>query len=63
MLCGYIIIHRQVMRTNTDNLTAKYRVIPVNTNYYAWQYNNETGGRQDGYAGVFRKSIDRFYLF
>lgn len=32
---------------------AQYRVSPVNGNYYDWQYNNETGGGQDGYAGSF----------
>ena len=42
---------------------AQYRVSPVNANYYAWQYDNETGGGQDGYAGAFGKAIDRFQLF
>lgn len=42
---------------------AQYRVSPVNGNYYDWQYNNETGGRQDGYAGSFGKKVDRFQLF
>lgn len=42
---------------------AQYRVSPVNGNYYDWQYNNETGGGQDGYAGSFRKKVDRFQLF
>ena len=42
---------------------AQYRVSPVNGNYYDWQYNNETGGGQDGYAGSFGKEVDRFQLF
>lgn len=42
---------------------AQYRVSPVNKGYYSWQYNNETGGGQDGYAGSFGKKIDRFQLF
>lgn len=42
---------------------AQYRVSPVNGNYYDWQYNNETGGGQDGYAGSFGEKVDRFQLF
>ena len=42
---------------------AQYRVSPVNGNYYDWQYNTETGGGQDGYAGSFGKKVDRFQLF
>lgn len=42
---------------------AQYRVSPVNGNYYDWQYNNETGGGQDRYAGSFGKKVDRFQLF
>ncbi|HJD45939.1 MAG TPA: N-acetylmuramoyl-L-alanine amidase [Candidatus Mediterraneibacter norfolkensis] len=42
---------------------AQYRVSPVNGNYYSWQYDNETGGGQDGYAGTFGKAIDRFQIF
>ena len=42
---------------------AQYRVSPVNGNYWSWQYNNETGGGQDGYAGAFGREIDRFQLF
>ena len=42
---------------------AQYRVSPVNGNYYSWQYNNETGGGQDGYAGAFGVLMDRFQLF
>ena len=41
---------------------AKYRVSPLNGSYWPWQYDNETTGGQDGYAGVFGQSIDRFQL-
>lgn len=42
---------------------AQYRVSPVNGNYFSWQYDNETGNGQDGYAGSFGHMIDRFQLF
>lgn len=42
---------------------AQYRVSPVNRGYYDWQFDNETGNGQDGYAGCFGKPIDRFQLF
>lgn len=42
---------------------AQYRVSPLGGNYYPWQYDNETGGGQDGYAGCFGVAIDRFQLF
>ena len=41
---------------------AKYRVSPVKGDYYPWQYDNETTNGQDGYAGVFGKSFDRFQI-
>src|SRR5699024_10534878 len=41
----------------------QYRVSPINSNYYAWQYDNETGNGQDGYAGAYGVAIDRFQLF
>ena len=41
---------------------AKYRVSPVNGNYYSWQYDTETKNSQDGYAGSFGRQIDRFQL-
>ncbi len=41
---------------------AKYRVSPLNGNYWPWQYDNETTDGQDGYAGTFGKSIDRFQI-
>lgn len=41
---------------------AKYRVAPVGGDYYAWQYDNEKTGGQDGYAGLFGKSIGKFQM-
>lgn len=41
---------------------AKYRVSALGRNYYSWQYDNETGSGQDGYAGAFGRAIDRFQL-
>ncbi len=42
---------------------AQYRVSPLNGSYWPWQFDNETGGGQDGYAGVIGQAIDRFQLF
>ena len=39
-----------------------YRVSPKNKGYYSWQYDNETSGNQDGYAGSYGKSIDRIQI-
>ena len=41
---------------------AKYRVAPVERDYYSWQHDNETSGGQDGYAGMFGKPIDRVQI-
>lgn len=47
---------------------AKYSVsVDKNSNFYSWQYDNETGTsqdgkKQDGYAGTYGKSIDGLYL-
>ena len=43
-------------------LKAKYRVSPTGGNYYSYQYDNEKGNGQDGYAGMFGKSIDRVQI-
>ena len=43
-------------------LRAKYCVSPVNGGYYPWQYDNETTGGQDGYAGLFGSAIDRLQV-
>lgn len=42
---------------------AQYRVAPVNSPYYDWQFNDETTGGQDGFAGCLGIAIDRFQLF
>lgn len=42
---------------------AQYRVSPINQNYYSWQFDTETGGGQDGYAGTFGVAMDRFQLY
>lgn len=42
---------------------AQYRVSPVNSGYYPWQFDDETGNGQDGFAGCFGAAIDRFQLF
>jgi hypothetical protein len=41
-------------------LRAEYRVSPLLSGYYPWQYDNETDNGQDGYAGEFGVLIDRF---
>lgn len=41
---------------------AKYRVAPVGKNYYPWQYNNETGNGQDGYAGASGVAIGKIQI-
>ena len=46
-----------------SNQKAQYRISPVKRGYYSWQYNDETGGGQDGYAGAFGVPMDRFQLF
>lgn len=42
---------------------AQYRVSPLNGSYWPWQYDNEAGGGQDGYAGAFGYALDKFQLF
>ena len=41
---------------------AKYRVAPVERDYYSWQHDNETSGGQDGYAGMIGRPIDRVQI-
>lgn len=41
---------------------AKYRVAPINKNYYSWQLDNETGNGMDGYAGAFGVPIGKFQM-
>ena len=42
---------------------AQYRISPLNGGYYPWQFDDETGNGQDGYAGMFGVAMDRFQLF
>ena len=42
---------------------AQYRVSPLNGSYCPWQFDNETGGGQEGYAGVIGQAMDRFQLY
>lgn len=42
---------------------AKYHTSPLGSKaYYAWQYDDETSGDQDGYAGEMGKAIDKVQL-
>ena len=43
-------------------LRAKYRVSAINSNYFEWQYDDETTGGQDGYAGDFGSAIDKLQV-
>lgn len=53
----------QVILSGAGGSVARYRVSPVNKAYYSWQRNAETSGGQDGYAGAFGKTIDRFQIY
>lgn len=50
------------IRKGLGYLRAKYRVSPINGDYYDWQYDNETSNGQDGYAGCRGIKIDRLQL-
>ncbi len=41
---------------------AKYRVAPVNKDYYSWQLDDEKTNGQDGYAGLFGKEIGKLQI-
>ena len=43
-------------------IVIRYRVSPVNASFYPYQYDTQTTGGQDGYAGYFGKSIDHFQI-
>ena len=51
----------QIIYSDNSELP-KYRVSPVNSNYYSWQYGSKTGGGLDGYAGANGKAIDRIQI-
>lgn len=63
---GKIIDAIQVYYYTPDGIRplkkAVYRVSPLKKGYYSFQYDTETGNGQDGYAGSFGKSIDRFQI-
>lgn len=40
-------------------LVIRYRVSPVQKDFYDYQFDTQTTNGQDGYAGAFGKSIDR----
>ena len=42
--------------------TTKYRVSPVNEDFYDYQIDNQKGNGMDGFAGDYGKAIDRFQL-
>lgn len=50
------------IRKDLGYLRAKYRVSPINGDYYDWQYDNETSNGQDGYAGCPGIKIGRLQL-
>ena len=41
---------------------AKYRVAPVERDYYSWQCDDEMSNGQDGYAGMIGRPIDRVQI-
>lgn len=53
----------QVQYIGDNGQKAQYRVSPLRSEYYDWQYNIETSNGQDGYAGAFGVPIDRFQLY
>ena len=36
---------------------------PIGGGYYPWQFDNEVGNGQDGYAGCFGIALDKFQLY
>lgn len=40
----------------------KYRVSPVNKDYFSWQVGVEKNNKQDGYAGDYKTAIDRLQI-
>lgn len=47
---------------NKNSKVARYRVAPVNGQFYPYQYECSTEEGQDGYAGVYGKPINKFSL-
>lgn len=42
---------------------ATYRVSPILRGYYGWQKDTDKNNGMDGYAGCFKKTIDRFQIY
>ena len=40
----------------------KYRVSPLNSEFFSYQLGEETSNNMEGYSGIFGKEIDRFEL-
>lgn len=62
---GRVIDAVEIIYTPADGSQkrAKYHTAPVGgSRYYAWQYDNERGNGQDGYAGLFGREIGKFQL-
>lgn len=51
----------QIIYSENDELP-RYRVSPINANYYSWQLGKKTGSGYDGYAGATGKTIDRIQI-
>ena len=61
---GYAGNHKAIdlVEVIGSKCAAKYRVSPVNKNFYDYQIDGNTGSGMDGYAGASGKAIDRFEL-
>lgn len=53
----------QVVLSGVKGQKAQYRVSRVWGNYYAWQFDDETGVALDNFAGVYGQAIDRFQVY
>ena len=51
----------QIIYSENNDLP-RYRVSPLKSDYYSWQYGQKTGGGYDGYAGAKGKTIDRIQI-
>ena len=58
----YYITPKAILDKTGNYLKAKYHVSALNSDYFGYQYDNETNSGQDGYAGLFGRSIDRLQI-
>ena len=58
----YYITPKSILNNTGEYLKAKYHVSAVNSDYFGYQYDNETSNGQDGYAGIIGRSIDRIQI-